>query len=79
MPLITPQEGEDAILRRKRETARARRMSHNVASLAWAAGLGLPLTDRDGDSALWNTPLVTVVITHYNRGVMLRQAIHSVF
>jgi hypothetical protein len=64
-----------------------------VAALAWACLLGVGVADTEGGqstlgegqfapwgavSALWGAPVVTVVITTFNRPVMLRQAVHSV-
>lgn len=48
-----------------------------VAALAQAANIGGALVDAEGNSAS-PLPLVSVVITHYNRASLLRHAVHSV-
>ncbi|KAK3272072.1 hypothetical protein CYMTET_19608 [Cymbomonas tetramitiformis] len=48
-----------------------------VASLAQAANIGGALVDGEGNSGS-PLPLVSVVITHYNRASLLRHAVHSV-
>lgn len=57
----------------------ARRRAEKAACLAWAATLRVALTNRHQESAIWTSPLVTVVVTHFNRAAMLRQAVHSVY
>jgi hypothetical protein len=61
------------------QSKHARAHAEKVVSLAWANRLMVPLTDASGESALWTTPLVTVVITTFNRASMLREAIQSIY